>query len=230
MSQTHLLVSRLLTDAPGRWESWKEYVGYLGGSRWHLIIEGTDYSGMHTIAPTYAQMGTKALILWAVERDKDDAEGGESDQNTAADSEFNSDDDETGQGVGANPELGDRAHRLRSIARIVGATYCIKCISGYASGSWPTKPSAPRLLSINGPITRAIWNHVNHRVLDVTTTAGPAYLYPPDGERMAKIVMKSDSSHSMGIVTKLSKAQAAQAAALLQAIYLPKAINDANRE
>ena len=42
----HTLYEGHLSDMPGRCESWRESVRYLGRERWELGVRGLDFSGL----------------------------------------------------------------------------------------------------------------------------------------------------------------------------------------
>jgi hypothetical protein len=44
---------------------------------------------------------------------------------------------------------------------------------------------------------------IYHSVYDIETTLGPAYLYPPQEDGSAKLVLKTESSMSPGRLVKL---------------------------
>lgn len=61
MSDRQFLFRGELSEAPGRNESWDEYLRYRGNNRWELIVEGTDFSGTSAAKPIKEVMSTKAL-------------------------------------------------------------------------------------------------------------------------------------------------------------------------
>jgi len=62
-----------------------------------------------------------------------------------------------------------------------------------------------RILAIKGITRRGVWISVYHQVYDVESNLGPAFLYPPDGDRAAKLILKTESSVSEGRVVKVPK-------------------------
>jgi len=197
--QDHHLFHGELSDAPGRNESWDEYVRYRGNNRWELIIEGTDFSGSGATKPIKEAKSTKAIVAWALDRDakieEDWAEAIDDDDDDGEDE----DEDEDVQ-----RQLGPRGERLREIAESVNATYCVSCLDGWISGSWPPE-RAIRIVNITGVTRWGPWR-TRHRVYEVDTNLGPGFLYPPDTNHAAKLILKSENSMSSGRVVKVSRA------------------------
>ena len=188
-----------LSDAPGRNESWEEYLRYRGNNRWDLIIEGTDFSGSGEAKPIKETKSTKALVEWVLERDAEIEEDWTEAVDDAIDLDNYEDEDEDVQ-----RQLGPRAERLREIAASVSATYCVSCLDGWVSGSWPPK-RAIRILNITGVTRWGVWR-TRHRGYEVDTNLGPGFLYPPDTNCVAKLILKSENSMSAVRVVKVSKA------------------------
>lgn len=182
-----------LTDAPGRNESWDHYLRYRGNGRWHLITESTDFSGMDDLPDSKEMMSTRQLVQWAIERD--------SEIESSQLSRDSLDDDDVDE---SKKPLGPYAERLREIALDVGATYCVKCLAGWAAGTWPTIPTL-RILKVVGVMRRGVWIRIYHDVYRVETNLGDAYMYPPDQDGYAKVVLKSEGSMSSGRKVKLDK-------------------------
>jgi hypothetical protein len=182
-----------LSDAPGRNESWDEYLRYRGKNRWDLIVEGTDFSGTSAAEPVREVMSTRALVNWVQERDAEIEE---------AVNDLDESEDEVPQ-----REFGPRAARLREIAISVGATYCVSCLDGWLAGTWPPeKQRAIRILDVKGVTRRGVWIRIYHSVYEVDTNLGPGFLYPPGADRAAKLILKSESSMSAGRVVKVPAA------------------------
>lgn len=197
MSDRQFLFHGELSDAPGRNESWDEYLRYRGNNRWELIIEGTDFSGTIAAKPVKEVMSTKALVTWVSERDAEIEEGS---TDAVDDLESSQDDDPQRQ-------FGPRAERLREIAVSVGATHCVSCLDGWLAGSWPPeKHRAIRILDIKGVTRRGGWIRIYHSVYEVETNLGPGFLYPPGADRAAKLILKSERSMSAGRVVKVPPA------------------------
>ncbi len=197
MSDRQFLFHGELSDAPGRNESWDEYLRYRGNNRWELIVEGTDFSGTIAAKPVKEVMSTKALVTWVSERDAEIEEG----STEAVDDLETSEDDDSPR------QFGPRAERLREIAVSVGATYCVSCLDGWLVGSWPPeKHRAIRILDIKGVTRRGVWIRIYHSVYEVETNLGPGFLYPPGTDRAAKLILKSESSMSTGRVVKVPTA------------------------
>lgn len=182
-----------LTDAPGRNESWDHYLRYRGNGRWHLITESTDFSGMDDLPDSKELMSTRQLVQWAIERD--------SEIESSQLSRDSLDDDDVDE---SQKPLGPYAERLREIALDVGATYCVKCLAGCAAGTWPTIPTL-RILKVVGVMRRGVWIRIYHDVYRVETNLGDAYMYPPDQDGYAKVVLESEGSMSSGRKVKLDK-------------------------
>lgn len=204
--ERHFLFHGKLSDAPGRNESWDEYLRYRGDNRWDLIVEGTDFSGTSVAKPEKEAMSTTALVNWVLERDAEIAEG--STEAVDDHGEFDGDDPKR--------QFGLRAERLRDIAASVDATYCVACLDGWVGGSWPpVRQRAIRILDIKGVTRRGVWIRIYHSVYEVDTNLGPGYLYPPAADRTAKLVLKSESSMSPGRVVKVPTALMAKIAILM---------------
>ena len=202
--QDHHLFHGELSDAPGRNESWDEYVRYRGNNRWELIIEGTDFSGGGATEPIKETKSTKAIVAWALDRDAEiEEDWAEAIDNPNDDDDDDEDEDED-EDEDVQRQLGPRGERLREIAESVNATYCVSCLDGWISGSWPPE-RAIRILNITGVTRRSVWR-ARYRVYEVDTNLGPGFLYPPDAHRAAKLVLKSEGSMSPGRVVKVSGA------------------------
>jgi hypothetical protein len=208
--QDHHLFHGELSDTPGRNESWDEYVRYRGNNRWELIIEGTDFSGSSETKPIKETKSTKAIVAWALDRDAEIEE----DWAEAIDDDDDDDDDEDeDEDEDVQRQLGPRGERLREIAESVNATYCVSCLDGWISGSWPPE-RAIRVLRITGVTRRGVWIRMYHSVYEVDTNLGPGFLYPPDAHRAAQLVLKSESSMSAGRIVNVSNALMAKIEAL----------------
>jgi len=188
-----------LTDAPGRNESWDHYLRYRGNGRWHLITESTDFSGMVDLPDSKELMSTRQLVQWAIERD--------SEIESSQLSRDSLDDDDVDE---SKKPLGPYAERLREIALDVGATYCVKCLAGWAACTWPTIPTL-RILKVVGVMRRGVWIRIYHDVYRVETNLEDAYMYPPDQDGYAKVVLESEGSMSSGRKVKLDKSILKQA-------------------
>lgn len=181
-SARHHLFHGELRDAPGRNETWDDYLCYLGKGRWRLISEGTDFSGLSHRETITELMSTRDVIAWVLVRDSEIDESGVQD-------DF----------VDGPRSLGLFASRLRVIAELEGADYCLQRLDSWLSGRWdPTRP-AINIVDIIGITKRSVWRGVYHYVYDAETNQGPAYLFPPDDNRTAKLMLKSESTTSEGI-------------------------------
>ena len=58
---------------------------------------------------------------------------------------------------------------------------------------------------LGSPRRHTAWDmfRIYHSVYDIETTLGPAYLYPPQEDGSAKLVLKTESSMSPGRLVKL---------------------------
>lgn len=202
----HLLFHGELADAPGRFESWDEYLRYRGHSRWELLTRDVDASGNETNAPTKEFMSTKALVHWVLERDAELEEG----RSEIPDNRADRDEDDR------ESEPGPRESRLREIAIAVGASHCVSCLDRWRHGSWPPLRSARlRLLDITGVTERPVWIRVFHTVFNVETNLGRGYMYPPGPDRTARVVLASESAQSSGRQVQVSKALMAKVASMM---------------
>lgn len=196
-----------LTDAPGRNESWDHYLRYRGNGRWHLITESTDFSGTDDLPESKEVMSTRQLVLWAIERDSEIEESSQHRGNSSGDDDVEE----------PKKPLGPYTERLREIALDVGATYCVKSLDGWAAGTWPTVPTV-RILKVVGVTRRGVWIRIYHDVYKVETNRGAAYMYPPDQDGHAKVVLASESSMSPGRKIKLDKKVLSQIALFTPAL------------
>ena len=203
-SRYHQLFSGELHDAPGRAESWTEYVRYLGDSRWELINEGSDYEGTEPVKASTERLGTKALLLRILQRDADELD------NVSRKLRFvpiqNEDEDEL-------PQIGPRATRLFEIAKVEGATFCLECLNGWFEGRWPKPtrlPPAPKICCIKGVTKRGIWLGVYRAVFSIETTLGAAYLEPPQKNGVSSLRLVTSGSSDRGWPVRLTNQQMAE--------------------
>jgi len=201
LAEQHHFFHGELTDVPGRNESWDYYLRYRGNGRWDLSTESTDFSGMEDLPESKKVMSTRQLIQWAIERD---SEGDGSSQHSGDTSDDEYEDE-------SQKPLGPYTERLREIALDVGATYCVKCLDGWASGTWPTVPTL-RILRVVGVTRRGVWIRTYHDVYRVETNRGAAFMYPPDKDGHAKVVLESEGSMSPGRKIKIDKKVLSQVA------------------
>ncbi|WP_194266300.1 hypothetical protein [Dechloromonas sp. H13] len=204
-SRYHQLYSGELHDAPGRAESWTEYVRYLGNNRWELINEGTDYEGAELGKPSIERLGTKALLLRILQSDADELEGAAHNQTPGARQSENEDRED-------QPQIGPRATRLFEIAKEESATLCIECLNAWLEGHWPKpKPrsSAPKICKINGVAKKGIWLGVYRAVFSIETTLGPGYLHPPQRTGITSFCLTTSSGSDQGWRVHLNKQQMA---------------------
>lgn len=175
-------------------ESWTNYVRYLGSNLWELSSEGTDFTGHGRGESFKEEMDSVALIEWVVERD--------SETNTPQRNSFsgNADDKE-------EQKLGVRASRLREIASLEEASDCVKYLDGLVKGIGLPKEERPlpRILAVKGVRIRAVWRYRHHTVYEVETTQGLGFLYPPDKNLLARIVLQSEPHGSVGRFVKVDE-------------------------
>ena len=67
------------------------------------------------------------------------------------------------------------------------------------------QPPMLTMLEVRGVTRRGIWIRIYHSVYVIETTLGSAYLYPPQEDGAAKLVLKTESSISPGHLVKLSE-------------------------
>lgn len=169
-----------LSDVPGRNESWNEWIIFKKDDDWLLVVEGTDFNGLEKAETLVQSMTNQELCDSVCERDSE------------IKSSFESMD---------GPELfGSRSARLREIAAEVGAQNCLRLFDERVREKKYSliKSTGLQIESVVGVTRRAIWIRTYHCVYDVITNLGPAYLYPPDAEGDAKLVLKSEPSLSKG--------------------------------
>ena len=186
-SEWYVLFRGLLTDAPGRNESWEEQIRYLGASRWHLRSVGTDFYGNESGDIDNERMGTKSMIRWVNDRDYEDQE------NDARFQQHVDDSLEEGGNV-----LGSRGIRLKEVAMTVDATFCVDLLEQWENGTWPKAPSPPRVKDVLGVAKRGVWIRVYHVVYRVSTTKGGAYLYPQSEDGTSRLVLATNSPFDQG--------------------------------
>lgn len=200
--KAHVLYEGYLLDAPGRNESWTEYVTYLGSNRWRLVSKGTSFDGGEAGEAYAERMGTQPLIKWCLQRD---AEGAESAAFHSIQSDETAPDDEEDDTV----KLGDRAVRLIEIAREEDAAFCVACLEGLVAGTWPPKQKTPlpvpRILSIDGVTRRGVWLGVYRPAYIVETTHGPGYMEAPGGNGYATVFLRSGAVSSAARSARIPK-------------------------
>lgn len=184
-----------LSDAPGRNEIWDNYLRYRGNGRWELITEATDFSGEAVLPISKELMSTRDLLHWVIERDDELLYPHAT--IVASPDELSEDDPPR--------VLGPHTQRLREIALAVRADYCVSCIDRWLNGMWPPKPQI-KILKVHGVTRRGIWIRIFHCVYEVETTLGMAYMYPPDANGFAKLILMTEGSMSAGRQVKLSPA------------------------
>lgn len=191
--KAHVLFAGYLSDAPGRSESWTEYVTYLGSDRWRLVIEGTTFDGGNSAERQVERMGTQPLIRWCLERDALDAESAGLRSRRYGEAVTEDEDDDTAQ-------LGERTTRLIEIAKEEGAAFCVACLEGWVADTWPPRKhvAAPRILSIKGVVKRGVWLGVYRPAYSVETTHGPGYMEAPGSNGYATVFLRSGAMSSGG--------------------------------
>jgi len=145
-----------LTDAPGRMESWTEWLTHLGADDWQLTIVGTDFSGAQEAEPESELFTTEKLLMWLQERDSEDE---------------------------PNRRVGIRLRALRAYAEEARLVGLLKLIEGIRRGRWPPKPPRPKVTAVSGiallataPNPRA--EHVQP-YLQIETTRGSGIMAMP---------------------------------------------------
>lgn len=164
-----------------------EQVTYLGSSRW-AWFSVDDLSGTEL----RARFSTRGMIQWVVDRDADDPQ-------PAALPAHPTDEREHDLSCAS---LGVRGERLLAIARAEGADLCVRRLVAIRRGEWPP---APRIQEITGATRRVVWRGVFHAVYTARTTKGLAYVYPPQGSKIARVVLQGSSSSDEGWVIRLSR-------------------------
>lgn len=194
----HELFNGHLSDAPGRCETWTEWVTYLGRSRWRLSIEGSDFGGQYASDADVMHLSTKKLIEWALERDSEDVDADCGDS-------IEADDDDANLG----PASGIRSRALLVIAKAVGATHCerrLRCLASPAG----REPKPPSIQAVTGVARHIPWRGAGTLVYTVQTNLGQGYLCPLGPDGTAHLVLGAVNSHSSGwAVTLTRRVQAA---------------------
>ena len=203
----HVICVGELTDAPGRCEQWTETVIYNGRNRWTLVIAGSDFFGLSQEPQLVERMSTRQIIDWATSRDDEDSQSERATRCEAASGAGDQDDADDGES-----QSGARTMALLDAARAEGADYCIRCLEGYRSGTWP-KPRKLRITAIGNVIERGIWFHITRRGVAVKTTRGDGYLVlASDASRMATVYLDSLGTHDRGIQYRLTARQSVEVA------------------
>ena len=182
-TEHHILHRGEISDSPGKNECRSNFVRYGGDNRWELVTEATNSAGMVQSEPVRQVMGTSALVKWAVHHDKELEVGASDNSHFEQDSEEEDD----------KRSFGPTASRLREIASYLNASFCLACLDGWLAGNWPTPKKEPKvqILDVRGITKRAVWIRIFHAVYEVDTNLGLGYLYPPDADGYAKVVLKS---------------------------------------
>jgi hypothetical protein len=170
--ERYLLFAGHLDDAPGRAESWKEYLRYVGSGSWQLLVSGTDFSGRGSAESLVEHFSTKALVEWVLERDAED------------DAVVEDEDSDSPR------RLGRRSARLLRIAREAGALLCVRRLEAWQAGTWPKPKPAPRILRVDGVERRPVWIRIYRVGYVVQTTAGVGFIYPPAQDRTTTLVIR----------------------------------------
>lgn len=198
------LYSGELSDAPGRNETWDDYVAYLGAGRWELVTVSTDFSGFSNLKPAIERMSTRKIVFWALERDAELRESVLLESRLRGSPQHQADRECEDSDADDGRVLGPYSESLREVACRVGASFCVSRFDKWRLGSWPHVPKV-RVLSVRGLIQRPVWIRIYHTVYDVETNLGPAYLYPPNANRISRVALKTEPSMGMGREIKLSK-------------------------
>jgi hypothetical protein len=163
--------------------NFEERVRYLGGGKWVYVVE--DLMDGTAIRDRFS---TKRLIEWVLERDSNEPTLSCQEQSSNAQASEEEEEDDSRR-------LGPRGSQLLGIAREVGADLCARRLQGWAEGNWPKPMPAPRILAVTGVAERLVWRSY-HAVYAVDTRAGPGYLYPPEDDGTAVLVLKRSGSSS----------------------------------
>ena len=206
----HLLFREDTVDSHGEVVHVTGLLRYGGDNRWELRTELTNERGDQLLVPTKEVMGTTALIGWVLQRD---TEAGKSADHATQSTDADKGDDRP-------IVFGPNALRLREIAMQLNMNYCVEYLGGWLDGTWhPTeKEPAVRILDIKGIKEYGVWIRVYRSLFDVDTNFGPAYLYPPDADRSAKLVFKPGSSLSGERVVSVPKFLLPKIEALMPAL------------
>ena len=119
-----------LSDAPGRWEEWTEYLTDLGADCWELEVIDNDHASGEEIPPIREQYSTVDLVEWL--RDRDGA-------------------DQDNDRISNHPRtmVGERLKALERYAKSAGLGHLVTIINRVRRNNWPPKPRAPRVLKVS---------------------------------------------------------------------------------
>lgn len=189
-----------LSDAPGRWETWTEYLTNLGADCWEIEIIDNDHTVGEVQELFREQYSTVELIDWL--RDRDGA-----DQNNAPIAK-------------RTPRVGERLKTLERYAKSASLSQLITIINRVRGDSWPPKPKAPRVLKI----TRVVefsrppnGRGPKDKFLVVETENGPGIMsIPVIGQRSSLYWLGTDKYHQISWKCILRKELTQQIEAILQ--------------
>jgi hypothetical protein len=182
----------MLSDAPGRCESWTEYLTFLGDDSWELTIEGTDFTGLQEAEPESQQNTTDELLSLLHDRDND---------------------------YEPSREIGPRLRALRAYAKREGLTPVVKKIERIRRGTWPPRPRVIRITGVTS-FGDFPFNRGPRRIfLQIETTSGPCLMaVPQPGAKFVECWHGPIPFFSYTWCCRLRKELVAQAAAVLQDI------------
>lgn len=202
-----VIYSGVLMDAPGRFERWTEAVRYVGRGVWELLVTGTDWAGGHDTTLEREVLTAPQLVEWVTNADEeyqgaDDGEcvvgeSGNGDEPLDVDEA-----DDCGPDKPPDRQLGSRGLELLELAALVGDQECVSLLQRWRAREWPAPPPPPQVLAVVGVERRGVWIRVYHDVYRVETDQGPAFAYPPAGNR-SRVVLCNKSSTDAGVVVVL---------------------------
>lgn len=158
-----VIFSGELTDAPGRMESWTEWLTHFGGDDWEVSLEGTDFTGTGETEQLSQQFTTHDLLAWLQESDSENR---------------------------PYRRVGSRLRALRTYAEKAELVELLKLIERVRRGTWPPKPPRPKVTAITGITLVAAAPHPRAEHIEpymtVETTRGAGIMAMP-GPRSAFI-------------------------------------------
>jgi hypothetical protein len=211
INKKHLLYKGKKFGLAG-FESWTEYLTYLGDNRWEMHVEENPDSSFPNEKPFIEPFTTEALVNWVLERDYEQME------DEVAQDQIESDDEQP-------RKFYDYGNQLLAIAREEDAQSCIQILEGWLAGTWPPKPLAPEILRVTGVTKRGIWIRISRTVYSVDTDSGPGYLSPPNEDGVATLFMERASTTEASWSVKLSERFLSELEALKAEFIRQKASN-----
>jgi hypothetical protein len=182
----------MLSDMPGRCESWTEYVTPLGDDSWELTIEGTDFTGLREEEPMSQQNTTDELLSLLHDRDNDYV---------------------------PSRKIGPRLKSLRTYAKRAGLTSVVKKIERIRRGTWPPRPRVIRITGVTYCGSFPFNQEPQRIFLKIETTSGPCLMaVPHPGAKFVECWHGEVPVFTYIWRCRLRKELAAQAAAALRDI------------